>query len=335
MIFVTGGTGFLGAHLLARLAGEGMSVRALKRKSSSTEKLQKIFSKYGCSDFYNKIEWIEGDILEYGLLLESLQGVSHVIHAAAIVSFNKKDFNTVVKGNVKGTSNLIDAALSNNVQRLCYVSSIAALGVNENGNLIDENSKWCNVKGNSAYSIAKYYSELQVWRGYYEGLPCVVVNPAVILGAGNWRTDISSLFAKVSKGLNHYSGGSSGFVDVTDVAEIIIQLTLHSEVNGERFIISAENISYCNLLGMIAKALGKEPPTKEISEAMLKFESKLSSFGSFFSKNKSMLSSDLVRIATAKRHYSNKKICNLLSYHFKPVQETINEMAKEFLCNFL
>ncbi len=331
MIFVTGGTGFLGAHLLAKLAGEGITVRALKRKNSSTEYLKKILAKNNCSDFYNKIEWIEGDMLDYELLLESSKDITHVIHAAAIVSFKKNDFNLVTNGNVNGTSNIVNAALSNNVKRFCHVSSIAALGGVENGNLIDENTEWRNNKENSAYSIAKYYSELQVWRGYSEGMESVIVNPSVIIGSGNWSSDISSLFTKVNEGLKYYTNGSTGFVDIIDVADIVTKLTLHSDVNGERFVINSENITYRDMLNMIAKSLNKELPKKEVGEKTLNLAHMLSVLGSFFNNNKSLISPDMARIATSKLFYSNKKISDLLSYSFKPIQVTINEMAIDFL----
>lgn len=331
MIFVTGGTGFLGSHLLAKLAGEGVQIRALKRRNSSTVYLKKILAKKGYSDFYDKIEWIEGDMLDYELLLENLKDVTHVIHAAAIVSFNKKEFKFVTNGNINGTSNLVDAALSNNVKRFCHVSSISALGGNENGNLIDENTEWRNDKKNSAYSIAKYYSELHAWRGHSEGMECVVVNPSVIIGSGNWKTDISSLFTKVNNGFKYYTRGSTGFVDVNDVANIVIQLTLHSDVNGERFVINAENISYRELLNMIAKSLNKEIPNKEVGEKTLNLVNKLSKIISLFNGTKSLISPDMARIATSNLSYSNKKIYDLLSYNFKPIKETINEVAIDFL----
>ncbi|MBI5542223.1 MAG: NAD-dependent epimerase/dehydratase family protein [Bacteroidia bacterium] len=331
MIFVTGGTGFLGAHLLAKLAGEGVPIRALKRRNSSTVYLKKILAKKGYPDFYDKIEWIEGDMLDYELLLENLKDVSHVIHAAAIVSFNKKDFKLVTNGNINGTSNLVDAALSNNVKRFCHISSIAALGGNENGNLIDENTEWRNDKENSAYSIAKYYSELQAWRGHSEGMELVVVNPSVIIGSGNWKTDISALFTKVNNGLKYYTSGSTGFVDVNDVADIVIKLALHSNINGERFVINAENLSYREILNLIAKSLNKELPRKEVGEKTLNLVYKLSTIASFFNNKKSLISRDMARIASSKLSYSNKKICDLLSYNFKTINETIREMTIDFL----
>ncbi len=330
MIFITGGTGFLGAHIIAKLAIDGVSIKALKRNNSSTDFLKKILLKYNVLDFYNKIEWVNGDILDYPLILNSLYNVDKVIHSAAIVSFDKRNSKFVTTDNVNGTSNLINASISNNVKRFCHISSIAAIGSTENGELINESTEWLNNKGNSAYSIAKYYSELQVWRGVSEGLSCVIVNPSVIVGAGNWKTDFSSIFTKIFNGLNYFPSGSSGFVDVSDVAEIVKQLTLNSEISGERFIVSAENISYYSLLKMIAELLNKKVPSKELSENLLKITSKLSSITSFFFGNSVAISSDLARIANKKLNYSNNKICELLNYKFTPIEETLRLMAKEF-----
>ncbi len=330
MIFVTGGTGFLGANIIAKLAGLGVHVRALKRKSSSTNFLKKTLLKYNVSDFYNKIEWVDGDILDYGLILECLNNVEYVIHSAAIISFDKRKSKSVTNDNIIGTSNLIDAALSNNVKRFCHISSIAAIGSTENGELINENTEWLNFKGNSAYSIAKYYSELQVWRGVSEGLSCVIVNPSVLVGAGNWKTDFSSIFTKIENGLNYFTSGSSGFVDVSDVAEIVKQLTINSEVSGERFIVSAENIAYKNLLAMIAESLNKKVPAKEISKNLLIVMNKLNLITSLFFGKSIAISSDLSRIANKKLNYSNDKINELLNYKFIPIKETLSLMAKEF-----
>lgn len=330
MIFVTGGTGFLGANILAKLAIEGIAVRVLKRKNSSTDFLKKTLLKYGVSDFYNKIEWVEGDILDYALLLESLNNVEYVIHSAAIISFDKHKSKSVTSDNIKGTSNLIDASISNNVKRFCHISSIAAIGSTENGELINENTEWLNNKGNSAYSISKYYSELQVWRGVSEGLSCVIVNPSVLVGSGNWETDFSSIFTKVNKGLKYYTTGSSGFVDVSDVAEIVKQLTINSEVSGERFIVSSENIEYKNLLTMIAESLNRKIPSKEVSENLLNIMNKLNSITSLFFGKSVAISSDLARIANKKLNYSNNKINDLLNYNFKPIKELIYLIAKEF-----
>lgn len=330
MIFITGGTGFLGAHIIAKLAVDGINVRALKRKNSSTVFLEKTFKNYGISDQINNIEWVNGDLLDYGFLLESLSGIEHIINSAAIISFDNKNSKSVIRDNIKGTSNLIDASICNNVKRFCHISSIAAIGSSQNSDLIDETTEWTSNKGNSAYSISKYYSELQVWRGFSEGLPCVIVNPSVIVGAGNWETDFSSIFKKVNDGLKYYTSGSSGFISVEDVAEIVKLLTLNSDISGERFILSAENITYKDLLFMVAKFLKKKAPSKEISGNLIKILQNVNKISSFLRISNSQISTDLLNIATKKLNYSNQKILNQTSYKFKSIKDTLLIMAKEF-----
>jgi len=331
MIFVTGGTGFLGAHIIAALATENVKLRVLKRKLSSTDFLKSTLKRYNVSEFFDKIEWVEGDLLDYGVLNEGLKGIEYVIHAAAIVSFDNKKFKTVTNNNIKGTSNLIDASLSNNVRRFCHISSIAAIGDNEDGNLINESTEWLNFKGNSAYSISKYYSEMHVWRGITEGLKGVILNPSVIIGVGNWKTDLSSLFLKISKGHKFYTSGSTGFVDVFDVANIVKTFTLKSDVNNERFIVSAENISYKNLLLLIANSLNCTNQLKLVSDNKIKKIIAINKLANRIIRKNLFYDNNLLKTSIKKLNYSNEKLLNLTSYKFKSIKESVEEIAKTFI----
>jgi len=126
MILVTGGTGLLGSHLLFRLISEGKEVKALKRKHSSTKLTEKIFSFYSenHSELFNKIEWVEGDILDYHSLLDAFTDCEFLYHVAAQVSFHGSDKESVIRTNVEGTANVVNAALETKVGKLCFVSSI-------------------------------------------------------------------------------------------------------------------------------------------------------------------------------------------------------------------
>ena len=130
MVFLTGGTGMLGAHLLLDLTRSGAKVRALKRKSSDLPTVKRIFSWYSqdADRLFQQIEWFEGDLLDKTILREGLVGIDTVIHAAAKVSFNPRDRATMIQENAEGTANLVDLAIDMNIQRFCHVSSIAALG---------------------------------------------------------------------------------------------------------------------------------------------------------------------------------------------------------------
>src|SRR5688572_14721904 len=140
MVFVTGGTGLLGAQLLFDLASQGKEIKALRRSTSSDYTLKLVFSKN--ASLLDKIQWIEGDIMDITSLSEAMDGVDEVYHCAAAVSFQSSDYNQVMKINVTGTANMVNMALEKGVKKFCHVSSVAALGRTEESKEVDETTVW-------------------------------------------------------------------------------------------------------------------------------------------------------------------------------------------------
>ena len=265
MIFVTGGTGLVGAHLLFELVKKGKNVKALKRETSNTEQVKKTFSYYtqNAEELFNLIDWVNGDLLDYFSLENLLTGVTEIYHCAALVSFRSKDRKKLIANNVEGTSNLVNAALEKNVPRLCHVSSVAALGQLPNGELVTEETNWVPSKKISGYSESKFFSEAEIWRGIEEGLDAVIVNPSIIFGPANWENGSARMFKTLYNGLKFYTSGVTGFVDVKDVVEIMISLMNESNFErckNQRFLINAENLYYRDVFNQIADSLGKARP---------------------------------------------------------------------------
>ena len=207
MILVTGGTGLVGSHLLYDLVKQGTSVRAIIRNKDKIELAKKVFSYY--SDDFNeliqKIDWVNGDILDLYSLNNAFADIKKVYHCAAVVSFDGKNKTQMIEANVQGTENVVNLSISHQIEKLCHVSSIASLGRSLNGEFIDENSKWTSSKNRSVYSDSKFKSEMDVWRGIQEGLNAVIVNPSVILGPGFWNSGSGSLFIKAARGMKRPS----------------------------------------------------------------------------------------------------------------------------------
>ncbi|MCX6258389.1 MAG: NAD-dependent epimerase/dehydratase family protein [Bacteroidia bacterium] len=328
MIFVTGGTGLVGSHLLYRLIISGETVSALKRPYGDLSFVRKVFDLHheGDSRLVDNIQWIEGNILDYFLLLETTRNTDQIYHTAAQVSFHPADRSNMLKTNITGTSNIINAALENNVGKFCHVSSIAAFGKPEEDGPVDEETTRIPGYDYSAYSISKYNSELEVWRGIHEGLNAVIINPSVILGYQPWDKGSSRIFSTVDKGLMFYTKGMTGFVDVKDVVDIMIKL-MNSPVQGNRFCISSENLSYRQLLDMIAFYLNRKSPRYCVPEYILKWTANIDKVISVVIRNKSIISPESVRSAGNISTYSNKKIQDLLKWDFIPLQQTISELA--------
>ena len=237
MIFVTGGTGLVGSHILLKLAQQGEKFKALKRISSSLKVCKSVFDYYNANDLFHQIYWVSGDVNDIQSLENAMKDCSLVLHCAAMVSFSSSDAELIRKVNVEGTANVVNVAISMGVKKLGYISSIAALGRNSTDQIVDEECYFKPTLKESNYALSKYYSEQEVWRGGQEGLDVVIVNPSVILGPGNWAKGSSQIFQKINSGLKYYTSGSTGYVDVIDVSDAIIKL-LFSDVRNERFIVN-------------------------------------------------------------------------------------------------
>ena len=332
MIFLTGGTGLVGAHILLKLTESGQKVKALKRKRSSLTVIKNIFSHYKKTDLLKSIEWIEGDLLDLFSLQEGIKGCNTVIHCAAIVSFNPKDFKKMMKINVEGTANIVNICLDNNIDKLAYISSIATLN-DEKNQVRTEDSFWKESKSNSQYAKSKYLSEQEVWRGIEEGLNSIIVNPSVILGPGDWTKGSSQMFEKVWRGLKFYSSGSTGYIDVVDVAKCVVKL-LEKEIINERFILNAENKKYRDIFDSIAENLNKPKPHIKVSPLIKEIAWRIEWLKSFITNKSPLITKETANTAMKNKSFSNQKIIKALDYKFIPIEESIKHYSQWFLEEF-
>ncbi len=331
MILVTGATGMLGAHLLFDLANKGLKVRALKRSESNLAIVKRIFSYYhpNPDEIFAKIEWFEADMMDEERINQSMQGIEKVYHVAAMVSFNPRDKIKMINNNVKGTANVVNAALEHGVTKLCHVSSISALGSNDKGEEITEDS-FRNPKGRySGYSLSKFYSELEVWRGITEGLNAVIINPSIVLGPGDWKNGSPGIFSTINKGMKFYTEGVTGYVDVLDVIKSMTQI-MDSNIVNERFIISAENLSFKTVFSKIADALNVEKPKIRASSGMLAMAWRLAYLKSMLTAKPPLLTKDTAHSALKVNLFSSKKIVDTINLRFLPIEKSITRIAEIF-----
>ena len=337
MIFVTGGTGMVGSHLLYDLACKGEKVRALKRPGSNILKIEKIFSYYSTDykSFLQNIEWVEGDILDKNSLPELLIGVDRIYHAAAMVSFDPKDRQQMLENNCQGTANLVDVALSLQVPRFCHVSSIAAIGTPPEGIEANEFHPWRNNINHSAYAESKYVSEMEVWRAAISGLNAVIVNPSVILGPGDWESLGSpTLFHTVRKGMKFYTKGGTGFVDVRDVTSAMWQLMqddVWDKVKNQRFILNSENMLFRNLFSQIAIAIKVDPPKYFAGMALLKLAGLIFGLQGYLTSSRPKLTKETIRSANKVSYYDGSKICGEIGFSYTPIEDSIRNISKIYL----
>ena len=330
MILVTGGTGFIGSHLLLHLLENDEKVRAIYRNSKSISKTKNLFSLYAKASLFDKIEWIEADVTDIPSLEIAFRDIEFVYHCAALVSFDPKDEARLRKINIEGTANIVNFSLQYDVKKLCYVSSIAALGdLPEYESAITETTEWNPEQYHSDYAISKYGAEMEVWRAQQEGLDVVIINPGVVLGAGFFDSGSGELFNAIATGLKFYSKGNTGFVGIADVVAIAYVL-MKSDFNAERFILVSETISFEEITNKIATALNVKPPyidaKKWMSEVAWRFDWMFSNL--FFRKRK--LSKAMATAMQSTDFYSNEKIKNAIIFEFTPIDEVIKTTVAFF-----
>src|SRR6476620_11662406 len=321
-VLVTGGTGFLGAYILKNLVEKGCEVRATRRSS----KLPFFIP----AAILEKVEWVEAEVLDVVSLEEAMEGVSAVIHAAAIVSFDQKDRKRMYQVNVEGTANVVNCASESGVTRMIHVSSVAALGRTTKAGIVTEERKWEENSNNTHYALSKHHAEMHVYRGFAEGLEGVVINPSTILGYGDWHQSSCAIFRNAYKGFAWYTKGINGFVGVEDVAEATVQL-LESGLNQKRFIVNADNWLFQKLFNTIADNFGKQRPAREATQAMGELAWRLESVKAMLTGSKPLLTRETAKVAQSQTSFDNSALCAALpGFSFTPLETVIANSCEKY-----
>jgi nucleoside-diphosphate-sugar epimerase len=335
MIFVTGGTGLVGAHLLFELTNAGKKVKALKRETSNLQQVVKTFSYYSENPqkLFDRIEWVNGDLLDYFLLEKILVNVTEIYHCAAIVSFERGEREKMISNNVEGTANLVDAAIENGVKKICHVSSVAALGRLQNGEPVTEETNWVPSKKVSGYSESKFFSEAEIWRGNEEGIDAVIVNPSIITGPANWERSSTRFFKTIWDGMPFYTRGVTGFVDARDVVRAMIQLMQPENFEtckNQRYILNADNISYRDFFTLIADALEKPRPKYFLSDFLLGVAWRAATFWGWITRKPSVITREAVAGSNEINKFNGSKITQTLGFQYTPISESVKQTAAFF-----
>lgn len=330
-VLVTGATGLVGAHLLYALTAQGQRVRAIRRHNSSTNFVEWVFGLYTQTpnNQLDMIDWVEADLLDYDSLQVATVGVQTVYHAGAVVSFSPADSQSILATNVLGVANLVDACIYNGVAELCHISSVASLGKPNSQGIIDEQCDWTTSRGRSVYAQSKFLGENQAWRAMEMGMRVVVLNPSVILGPGRWESGSGQLFSRVKRGMPFYTNGTSGYVDVRDVAKAAIALMEDASISGDRFVLNAENVTFADLFGMMADAMGRRHPWFRVPRWTTALAYPLLWLGGLISGKGNSLSWANLQSAFKHSHYSSQKIVQRIGFEFIPIEQSINFIAKQ------
>lgn len=319
-VFITGATGLLGSYLARLLVQEGFTNITCIRRSDSSDDL--------LGDAADRVKWITGDMenLDWE---EALAGMEYVFHCAALISHDASDRERMFEINVRATANLVNACLRCKVDRLVFISSVAALNRDPDLEHIDPDSTFTRNRLSTDYGWTKHLAEMEVWRGAAEGLEVNVITPSIILGSGKWQDGSTALFKNVWMGIPFYPIGGNGFVDVRDVARLA-KAAMETEVKSQRIIANAENLSYRELFSMIASHLSVRAPERPLNDTMALAYVLIRKLRSRLTGMKSIVTRQSVRLAQHRFYYSNDKSKTIFDFKYRPLEETIRETAMQF-----
>jgi dihydroflavonol-4-reductase len=254
---VTGGSGFVGSHVVRELAGRGDDLRLLARRTSNLDHLESI-----------ELERATGDVTDRRAVRRAMQGVERVFHVAGRTSLRTADRKAVFDVNVRGARIVFEEAAKAGVERLVHTSSVGAIGVAKPNGTADESTTFEIGHLGMAYINAKHEAELEAMRAAAHGLPVVIVNPSFVFGPDDpTGTSMTLVRRFLLRRIPVYTDGGLNVVDVRDVAQGHLLADAKGTV-GERYILAGRNFTFQRLFADLARISGVDPPPVRVPGAV-------------------------------------------------------------------
>ena len=317
---VTGATGFIGSHIARKLVERGEHVKIFLRKSSKTTNINGIDA-----------QRVYGDVLDITSINEALKDCDTLYHTAGLASFRKKDYQKMENINVKGTSNVLNAALNAGIKKVVYTSSVAAIGVDSRGGIANEETQYNLSDLGVKYLDTKHRAEVEALKLCEKGLPLVVVNPATVIGTGDiYLSSTAFILWFCKKKFPGYMDGSLNMVDVEDVAEGHILAAEKGEI-GERYILGNKNFTLIELFNFLEEVTGVSKPKMKIPY----FVALISGYfverilGMSF-PNYSTMDLDSVKLSKLRWHFDSSKAIKELGYAPSDIAQSVRNTVKWF-----
>ena len=252
--FVTGGTGFVGAHVVRKLVERGDRVIALVRPTSNLTLLDGL-----------PVETVTGDLRDPNSLSGPFKGIDELYHVAADYRLWSRDPKQLYASNVEGTRNVLEAALVQGVPRVVYTSTVGCLGIPKDGTPGDESTPVARERLVGHYKKSKFDAEQIALDYAAKGLPVVIVNPSTPVGPGDIKpTPTGKIILDFLRGkMPAYVDTGLNLIAVEDVA-LGHLLAAGKGRPGEKYILGNRNLTLKEVLGILGKMSGRKPPSLRI-----------------------------------------------------------------------
>jgi len=324
MILVTGGTGFLGRHITRALEKTGKNIRLISR----TPEKHRDLAKAGVSLF-------EADIRDAPSLERAMEGVTHVVHAAALMSFWKKKREAMRAINVDGTRNLLWACEKHPIKKFVHISAMAVIGepVDPLVTVVDESTPMKPPKNPIAYAETKLRAEEEVLSAAEREVPAVILIPPAIVGPGNWEESSAVFFKMMYQGPRFYTDSFLEMVAAVDVAEAARLMLASPHRSGERFFLVARRMHSREFFGKIAKSVGKPEPGLKMPTGLLKTMGFLSEAASLITGKEPLVTVDAARLMTTPLpwRFDGSRITREIPFTYQDIDRVIEDAGRRFL----
>ena len=319
--FVTGATGFLGSAVVRCLLDQGHSIRVLVRKGADLRNLENL-----------EVEKIEGGLEDREALEKGLTGTDYVFHVAADYRLWVPDPENMYRINVDATRNLMELCLQHKVKKIVYTSSVATLGIREDGSPSDENTKATLEDMVGPYKRSKYLAEQEVLGLIKEkNLPAVIVYPSAPVGPYDIKpTPTGRMILDAAAGkMPAYVDTGLNIVHVDDVAHGH-WLALEKGAPGERYILGQEDMTLKAILAEVAILTGRRPPLIRLPHNLVLPVAWLAEMFARLTGRSTNITVDGVRLAKKKMFFSSDLARIKLGYNPRPAKEAIKDAIRWF-----
>ena len=320
MNLVTGGTGFVGAHVVRALLAKGRVVRCLARAGSRRDNLEGL-----------EIETVSGDLTDPASLARAMAGVTTVYHVAADYRLWTRDPQELYRANVGGTENVLAAAANAGVAKVVYTSSVAALGANDDGSPADETMPVERGKIIGHYKKSKYDAQRVAETWAARGLPIVVVNPSTPIGEMDIKpTPTGQMIVDfLNRRLPAYVHTGLNLVDVRDVAAGHLAAAEKGKV-GERYILGHRNMTLKEILDSLARLTGLPSPSLRLPHWIPLSVAAADTALSRLTGRAPRVSLESVRMSTHRMFFDASKAVRELGLPQTPIEEPLRRAIDWF-----
>jgi dihydroflavonol-4-reductase len=320
-VLVTGGTGFVGSHLVRVLLERGEQVRCLVRPTSRLDNLKDL-----------SVEFLTGDLRDLESLKQAAKGVTVVYHCAADYRLWCKDPNEMYRSNVEGSNNVMQAAFDEGVERVVYTSTVGCLGLNDNSEPANEDTPVTIEDMIGHYKRSKFLAEEKVREWARRGLPVVIVNPSTPVGeldikptpTGKIIVDFlrGKMFGYVDTGMN--------LIDVRDCAEGHV-LAAEKGRAGERYILGGRNVTLKELFDILASVSDIASPKMKVPHWVAETYARVENFWSIdIARREPDVPLESVKLARHKMWFDVSKAVRGLGLPQNPIESALDRAVKWF-----